>query len=103
MPEPSSAPTESSGSTDAIDLTDASGTTRASTSTETSEIRAALAAVTSILGAAGETRPGQAAMAEAVGRAIHTDRHLIVQAGTGTGKSIAYLIPAVLSGSKVIV
>ncbi len=95
--------------TGAVETTDwwrrpsASATTRASESGETSEIRAALAAVTSILGAAGETRPGQAAMAEAVARAIHDDRHLIVQAGTGTGKSIAYLIPAVLSGSKVIV
>src|SRR5579862_2801189 len=68
-----------------------------------SEVRAALTAVTTALGASGETRPGQVAMAEAVGRAIREQRHLIVQAGTGTGKSIAYLIPAVLSGSKVVV
>ena len=68
-----------------------------------SEVRAALTAVTTALGSSGETRPGQVAMAEAVGRAIREQRHLIVQAGTGTGKSIAYLIPAVLSGSKVVV
>ena len=40
-------------------------------------------------------------MAEAVGRAIDERRHLVVQAGTGTGKSLAYLIPAVLSGERV--
>src|SRR5712671_4552172 len=42
-------------------------------------------------------------MAEAVGRAIHDRRHLVVQAGTGTGKSLAYLVPAVLSGKRVVV
>jgi ATP-dependent DNA helicase DinG len=42
-------------------------------------------------------------MAEAVGRAIHDRRHLVVQAGTGTGKSLAYLIPAILSGKRVVV
>jgi ATP-dependent DNA helicase DinG len=42
-------------------------------------------------------------MAEAVGRAIEDRRHLVVQAGTGTGKSLAYLVPAVLSGKKVVV
>ena len=52
---------------------------------------------------AGETRPQQLAMARAVARAIETDRHLVVQAGTGTGKSLAYLVPAVLSGRKVVV
>ncbi len=51
----------------------------------------------------GEARDGQRAMAEAVGRAIHDRRHLVVQAGTGTGKSLAYLVPAVLSGNKVVV
>jgi len=68
-----------------------------------SEVGAALTAVTTAIGTGGESRPGQAAMAEAVGRAIRDQRHLIVQAGTGTGKSIAYLVPAVLSGSKVVV
>jgi ATP-dependent DNA helicase DinG len=50
------------------------------------------AAVTAIGGA---RRPGQDAMAEAVQRAIETGEHLAVQAGTGTGKSLAYLVPAV--------
>ena len=42
-------------------------------------------------------------MAEAVGAALLEGRHLIVQAGTGTGKSLAYLVPAILSGSKCVV
>ena len=42
-------------------------------------------------------------MALAVGRAITDRRPLIVQAGTGTGKSLAYLVPAVVSGAKVVV
>ncbi|MPZ83643.1 MAG: DEAD/DEAH box helicase [Actinophytocola sp.] len=49
------------------------------------------------VGAVGGTeRPGQLAMAEAVSRAIRTGDHLAVQAGTGTGKSLAYLVPALL-------
>ncbi|HJY93331.1 MAG TPA: ATP-dependent DNA helicase, partial [Streptosporangiaceae bacterium] len=43
----------------------------------------------------GEERPGQVAMAEAVELAIETGEHLAVQAGTGTGKSLAYLVPAI--------
>jgi ATP-dependent DNA helicase DinG len=43
----------------------------------------------------GTERPGQVEMAEAVGRAIRTGEHLAVQAGTGTGKSLAYLVPAI--------
>ena len=43
----------------------------------------------------GSERPGQVAMAEAVEHAIETGEHLAVQAGTGTGKSLAYLVPAV--------
>jgi ATP-dependent DNA helicase DinG len=42
----------------------------------------------------GTERPGQVAMAEAVARAFETGEHLAVQAGTGTGKSLAYLVPA---------
>jgi len=45
-------------------------------------------------GIGGAERPGQVKMAEAVGRAIDTGEHLAVQAGTGTGKSLAYLVPA---------
>ncbi|NYI87110.1 ATP-dependent DNA helicase DinG [Amycolatopsis endophytica] len=43
----------------------------------------------------GAERPGQVEMAEAVGRAVRTGEHLAVQAGTGTGKSLAYLVPAI--------
>jgi ATP-dependent DNA helicase DinG len=50
-----------------------------------------------------EERPAQTAMAEAVGRAIRENRHLIVQAGTGTGKSMAYLVPALALGTRVVV
>ena len=42
-------------------------------------------------------------MAEAVGAAIASGRHLVVQAGTGTGKSLGYLVPAVLAGKRVVV
>ena len=42
-------------------------------------------------------------MAEAVASAIATGRHLVVRAGTGTGKSLAYLVPAVLSRQKVVI
>ena len=52
---------------------------------------------------AGEDRPGQVAMADAVARAIADKRHLVVQAGTGTGKSLGYLVPAILSGRRVVV
>ncbi len=41
-----------------------------------------------------EVRPGQAAMLHAVAHALASDRHLLVEAGTGTGKSLAYLLPA---------
>jgi ATP-dependent DNA helicase DinG len=61
-----------------------------------------LAKVTAAL-PAGEERPGQVEMAHAVARAISEGRHLVVQAGTGTGKSLAYLVPAVLSGKRVMV
>ena len=52
-----------------------------------------LAAAVTALG--GATRPGQVAMTEAVATALESERHLAVQAGTGTGKSLAYLVPAV--------
>jgi ATP-dependent DNA helicase DinG len=50
---------------------------------------------TAVAGIDGAERPGQVTMAEAVHRAIETGEHLAVQAGTGTGKSLAYLVPAV--------
>jgi len=51
----------------------------------------------------GEERPEQAALARAVEVAISSKRHLLAQAGTGVGKSWGYLIPAILSGQKVVV
>ncbi|WP_437878288.1 ATP-dependent DNA helicase [Sorangium sp. So ce513] len=50
-----------------------------------------------------EDREGQVAMASAVERAIAEDRVLLCEAGTGTGKTLAYLVPAILSGRKVVV
>lgn len=50
-----------------------------------------------------EYRPGQLEMAEAVEAALSDRRHLIVEAGTGTGKTLAYLIPALLSGKRVVI
>jgi ATP-dependent DNA helicase DinG len=60
-----------------------------------------------VAGIGGAERPGQVAMAEAVQHAIETGEHLAVQAGTGTGKSLAYLVPAVrhamMTDSTVVV
>lgn len=50
-----------------------------------------------------EHRPSQLHMAEAVQRTIEHDGVLLVEAGTGTGKTLAYLVPAILSGRKVVV
>jgi ATP-dependent DNA helicase DinG len=50
-----------------------------------------------------EYRPGQLKMAEAVEAALAEKKHLIVEAGTGTGKTLAYLIPAILSGKRVVI
>jgi ATP-dependent DNA helicase DinG len=61
-------------------------------STADSEVAGLLAAA--VAGIGGAERPGQVTMANAVQRAIETGEHLAVQAGTGTGKSLAYLVPA---------
>ena len=50
-----------------------------------------------------EYREGQLSMAEAVESAFAETKHLIVEAGTGTGKTLAYLVPAILSGKRVVV
>ena len=50
-----------------------------------------------------EYRPGQLEMAKAVERALTERRHLIVEAGTGTGKTLAYLLPSLRTGQRVIV
>ncbi len=65
--------------------------------------------VTDILGPEGaiarrlanyEQRPQQLAMAEAVAKAIDAKQHLVVEAGTGVGKSFSYLVPAILAATK---
>ena len=53
--------------------------------------------------AGGEPRPGQRQMADEIATGIKERRHLLVQAGTGTGKSLAYLVPAICSGLPVVV
>jgi ATP-dependent DNA helicase DinG len=50
-----------------------------------------------------EPRPGQLAMAARVAQAMDLDERLLVEAGTGTGKTLAYLVPAILSGRRVVV
>jgi ATP-dependent DNA helicase DinG len=52
---------------------------------------------------AGETRAGQLEMATAVAQAVTAETHLVVQAGTGTGKTLAYLAPILLSGARSVV
>jgi ATP-dependent DNA helicase DinG len=61
-----------------------------------------LVAVTSALDHS-EDRDGQHRMAALVRDAIESKRHLVVQAGTGTGKTLAYLVPALASGSSIVV
>ena len=51
----------------------------------------------------GERRPGQEAMARRVAESVEAGTHLVVRAGAGTGKSLAYLVPAILSGRTTIV
>ena len=51
----------------------------------------------------GRPREGQIEMAEAVANALSNRHHLMVQAGTGTGKSLAYLVPALVSGRKILI
>jgi ATP-dependent DNA helicase DinG len=50
-----------------------------------------------------EHREGQLTMARAVAEALEAGEHLLAEAGTGTGKTLAYLVPAILSGKRVIV
>ncbi|MFI9582815.1 ATP-dependent DNA helicase [Streptomyces sp. NPDC052236] len=58
------------------------------------------AAVTAV---GGVERQGQVTMAEAVAEAVDDNSHLLVQAGTGTGKSLGYLVPALAHGERVVV
>src|SRR5258708_35869657 len=50
-----------------------------------------------------EFREGQLQMAEAVESALTDKKHLGGEAGTGTGKTLAYLVPAILSGRRILV
>ena len=50
-----------------------------------------------------EHRPGQLQMAEAIHDAFANHHHAIVEAGTGTGKTLAYLLPAICSGRRVVI
>lgn len=65
------------------------------------KVRSALACAVDAIG--GQPREGQIEMAEAVANALSDRHHLLVQAGTGTGKSLAYLVPALVHGKKVLV
>jgi ATP-dependent DNA helicase DinG len=67
------------------------------------DVAEALRRVTAALPGGGEARDGQVEMATSAAAAMAGGRHLVVQAGTGTGKSLAYLVPAVLSGQRVVV
>lgn len=65
------------------------------------QVRKALEVAVEAIG--GSTREGQIEMAEAVANALSDRHHLMVQAGTGTGKSLAYLVPALVHGKRVLV
>lgn len=65
------------------------------------KVREALDVAVDAIG--GSAREGQIEMAEAVANALTDRHHLMVQAGTGTGKSLAYLIPGIVHGRKVLV
>ena len=66
-------------------------------------VSTALDRVVAELPGGGEARHGQRAMAEAVRLGIAERKHVAVQAGTGTGKTLAYLVPAILSGRRTVV
>jgi ATP-dependent DNA helicase DinG len=73
----------------------------ASASAPPQSVADALSAAVAALG--GERREGQVEMAEAVAQAMVGGDHLLVQAGTGTGKSLAYLVPSLLHDRRVVV
>ena len=68
---------------------------------ELDKVRSALGAA--VFAINGSPRGGQIEMAEAVANALTDRHHLLVQAGTGTGKSLAYLVPALVHGKRVLV
>ena len=68
---------------------------------ELAKVKAALEIAVAAIN--GQTRDGQIEMAEAVTNSIVDRHHLMVQAGTGTGKSLAYLVPAIVSGTRTLI
>ncbi|MGH3733555.1 MAG: ATP-dependent DNA helicase [Acidimicrobiales bacterium] len=64
---------------------------------------ALLDTITHDLPGGGENREGQREMVRAVASALTRRRHHVIEAGTGVGKSLAYLVPAVMSGERVVV
>ena len=71
------------------------------TATATAPVSEVLSAAVAALG--GQQRDGQVQMATEVAEAMEEGRHLLVQAGTGTGKSLGYLVPAMLHDKRVVV
>ena len=71
------------------------------TAPEATPVSAVLATAVAALG--GQQRDGQVQMATEVAEAMSEGRHLLVQAGTGTGKSLGYLVPAMLHDKRVVV
>lgn len=71
---------------------------QAGTDTQGSSTRAALDAVVAAIG--GQQREGQQQMAELVAGAMEGQGHAVIQAGTGTGKSVGYLVPAALHATE---
>ncbi|MDO9494342.1 MAG: ATP-dependent DNA helicase [Nocardioides sp.] len=67
----------------------------------TSPVHDVLGAAVTALG--GQERTGQVVMADAVTKAMTDKQHLLVQAGTGTGKSLAYLVPSLMHQERVVV
>ena len=94
-----STPTASTATASTATASTAATATTAATQVSIDELLAA--AVGAVPG--GVTRPGQQLMARAVGDAAAGGEHLLVQAGTGTGKSLAYLVPALLVDGPVVV
>lgn len=86
-PDPGTAPGTADSGSSTTDRTSSSQTSH------THDVQELLSAAVKALG--GATRPGQVRMSQAVAKAMGSERHLAVQAGTGTGKSLAYLVPAV--------
>lgn len=70
---------------------------------EIAAVEQALQTAVSSLDGGGERRPGQRAMCEAVAEAMESGHHLVVGAGTGTGKSLAYLVPLVMGEGPSVV